>query len=693
MALRLNSRWRSEQQRKVGLGPLLIIGGRFEDDNHRLFKAVHDHSHGDVLVFGTASGFPEEVGNSMVADLQKRGTRAAFADLTLENSPAMAFDSGLVQAIGQTGGVYFTGGDQLRIWHSLVQDGEDTPVLQALRDLRARGGLIAGSSAGAAIQSDPMLLGGSSLDSLTIGLVNDPDTPGLSLGPGLGFFEHGLVDQHFIERARVGRLVAGLRQTRQRFGFGIDENTAMLVRDDLIDVIGETGMVVADMAHARHDPESGETSDIRLSYLDDGDQFDLVKGKALPGPGKRLLRPGRANAFRSPADMPRDVFGANALHELWQRLAQGNPAYYAVETAQVADPRSSATVQVSLRRRPRVSLVYRDTHGRLSMFNFLLSLRVSAADMAHAKLEIRPEPRSKIRSASAGGGTVLVGAEPPASGNSAEAIYRRGADPVIRKLSNGKPHERSRALHLLKQAENLHLSADLRDSITHRVTHLGQSAPVRDALRARLQGGAVLSANGEAAAALGQEVITYGDANAAIRWGVSSDAGGEGLVIERGLGFVPGIVDPEIDKGTAGIGRLLVACAQRGLDGWGLYCGAMLRFDLASGNVTRSSGPLAVHVWADPDKVRSAREHLDIRDIHIAPVLAPEVNDDPEALQRAMLELAENFAAEIGAERERGQSGFSWMGDEILLRAHLRDGGAISLDVSCNRTRLTADIR
>jgi cyanophycinase len=691
MALRLNSRQGSGNRPKVG--PMLIIGGRFEDDNHRLFEAIHDLSGGNVLVFATASGFADEVGGSMVTDLERRGTRAALADLTVENSATMAFDAGLVEAIGQVGGVYFTGGDQLRIWNSLVQDGVETPVLQALRALHARGGLIAGSSAGAAMQSDPMLLGGASLDSLTIGLVDDPDTPGLSLGPGLGFFEHGLVDQHFIERARIGRLVAGLRQTGQRFGFGIDENTAMLVRDGTIDVIGETGLVVVDMTRARNDTRAGTVSGIRLSYLDDGDRFDLATGKPHPGSQKRLLRPGRKGALRSPADMPRDVFSAYALHELWQRLAQGNPKYYATETARVTDTRSNTGVEITLERRPRVSLAYRGPQGRLSMYNFLLSVKVGPGTPMQRAAQSDPVPVPARIASETGHGTVFVGASAAQAGPGVEAIYRRGAEPVIRRLPQGGPEKPGKGLPTLQKAARLHLTADIRDAITQRITRLGESAPVRNALRAAVEAGATLSADGEAAATLGQEVITYGDANAAIRWGVSSDAGGEGLVVERGLGFVPGIVDPGIGAGGAGIGRLLIACAERGLVGWGVQPGTVLRFDLATGTVLRTEGPLAVHVWTDKDKVRSAREHLDIRDIHIAPLPLSSDPEGPAVLQRMALDLAHAFATEIGAVPEPGQSGISWMGDEILLRAHLRDAGAISLDVSCNRSRLTASIR
>ena len=112
---------------------------------------------------------------------------------------------------------------------ALVRGGRETPVLQALRALHAGGGLIAGSSAGAAMMSERMLLGGTSLESVVHGLTENPDRPGLLLGPGLGFFRFGMLDQHFIKRGRLGRLIVAMAKTGVQKGFGIDENTALFV--------------------------------------------------------------------------------------------------------------------------------------------------------------------------------------------------------------------------------------------------------------------------------------------------------------------------------------------------------------------------------------------------------------------------------------------------------------------------------
>ena len=90
---------------------------------------------------------------------------------------------------------------------------------------------MSGSSAGAAIMSDPMITSGSSVEALVYPPAPQPHDTRLSVGRGLGFFPLGLVDQHFLQRGRLGRLVAAMMATGWPHGFGIDENTAMVIAD------------------------------------------------------------------------------------------------------------------------------------------------------------------------------------------------------------------------------------------------------------------------------------------------------------------------------------------------------------------------------------------------------------------------------------------------------------------------------
>jgi cyanophycinase len=194
----------------------------------------------------------------------------------------------LAASVRDLDAVWFTGGDQSRITDVLVApDGFATPVLNAIRSVYATGGGIGGTSAGAAIQSGVMILGGTSPAALRFGSVDTYDSMEeqeqgpLIMGKGLGFFPHGIIDQHFDRKSRLGRLVVALLEKRPAVthGYGIDEDTA-LVYDAAArqaTVQGPGSVVVVDVSEATVDPDQSVRG-IRLSVLGDGDRL------SWPGP-------------------------------------------------------------------------------------------------------------------------------------------------------------------------------------------------------------------------------------------------------------------------------------------------------------------------------------------------------------------------------------------------------------------------
>jgi cyanophycinase len=111
--------------------------------------------------------------------------------------------------------IFFTGGDQLRIT-SLIGG---SPVYDSLKEAGKQGKYIVGTSAGASVMSDTMVVEGEDDDS--------PRKCTLKMSPGIGFIENVIIDQHFAQRGRIGRLLAGIAQNPQVLGIGIDENTAI----------------------------------------------------------------------------------------------------------------------------------------------------------------------------------------------------------------------------------------------------------------------------------------------------------------------------------------------------------------------------------------------------------------------------------------------------------------------------------
>eukprot|EP00992_Anisonema_acinus_P002515 TRINITY_DN10825_c0_g1_i1.p1 TRINITY_DN10825_c0_g1~~TRINITY_DN10825_c0_g1_i1.p1 ORF type:complete len:378 (+),score=24.12 TRINITY_DN10825_c0_g1_i1:336-1469(+) len=205
-------------------------------------------------------------------------------------------------------GIFITGGDQSRIKDLTLEYNpetgkyEDGPILKTLREIYKTGGCIAGTSAGAAIQSNPMIGGGNTFGGLLQGATdvdNYEDAPfdeRIFIAPGLGFWddEEIMVGQHFVKRGRFGRLLAAMLKGNKTWGIGIDENTGFIVRGDVLEIVGESGAVLIDINDAEikepklYQDENGEwvaepieAKDIKLSYLEPLDIFNYKQKKLV----------------------------------------------------------------------------------------------------------------------------------------------------------------------------------------------------------------------------------------------------------------------------------------------------------------------------------------------------------------------------------------------------------------------------
>lgn len=195
-------------------------------------------------------------------------------------------------------GVYFTGGDQGRIVQALVKpNGNKTAMLEAIWALYQRGGVIAGSSAGAAIMSTTMFYDAKPvLPTLKLGV-----TDGKEIAAGLGFIGPDVfIDQHLIIRGRFARMLPVMLKKNYKLGLGVDENTAMVVNNQSeVEVIGYKGAILFDLSQAKTDDsqKNFNISNARISYLDRGDRFNLRSRTLAPSTDKLLhkLNPAQTN--------------------------------------------------------------------------------------------------------------------------------------------------------------------------------------------------------------------------------------------------------------------------------------------------------------------------------------------------------------------------------------------------------------
>lgn len=185
-----------------------------------------------------------------------------------------------LSALHEATGIFLTGGNQLRL--STILGG--TPVAQQIRRLNAKGVPVAGTSAGAAFVSEHMIAFGREGATPYAGQV--------TLAPGLGLTNRVIVDQHFRQRDRLGRLMTALAYNPFAIGVGLDEDTAAFIGpDNRIEVVGNGGITIVDVSDLQYSSmakaEEGQPVQlvgVRLHVLAHGGTYDLDRHTAVPGP-------------------------------------------------------------------------------------------------------------------------------------------------------------------------------------------------------------------------------------------------------------------------------------------------------------------------------------------------------------------------------------------------------------------------
>lgn len=282
----------------VPSGTVVIIGGALRADSDVVWQRVVDEAGGAgarVAVFPTAAYEPQRAAAQIVHALQRCGARPEVVPvaphLAGHDLQVALHDPALIARVASAQAVFFSGGAQAYIVDTLQPGGRATPLLDAIRALFAAGGVVAGTSAGAAVMSRMMFR--DAMDNLAV--LKGQWRAGLEYDRGLGFVDGTLlVDQHFLKRGRIGRLLPALRSLGCRHGLGVDENAAVVVRGTRLEVIGASGAVLVDMAAATQDAAlpAFNLRGARLSLLGSGDRHDLATGETVPAPGRtRETRP------------------------------------------------------------------------------------------------------------------------------------------------------------------------------------------------------------------------------------------------------------------------------------------------------------------------------------------------------------------------------------------------------------------
>ncbi|WP_409305154.1 cyanophycinase [Peribacillus sp. SCS-155] len=260
-------------------GDLLIIGGA-EEKCHGAevlskFVELAGGSESIIGILPTASEIPDDVSSDYVKTFGKLGVK----DLHVLNIKHRreAEDPEVCRIVDSLTAVFISGGDQSRLADIIG----NTKLHMKLAERWKEGMVLAGTSAGASIMAKHMIVASD--------MKQNEDKLKIELGRGFGFMDYVLIDQHFSQRARFDRLLSAIADNNEIIGIGIDENTAILVRNNEFEVYGEHQVLVMDgkssdyidISTSKNGSEELTISGFRLHTLTAGYRFDLTGRKLL----------------------------------------------------------------------------------------------------------------------------------------------------------------------------------------------------------------------------------------------------------------------------------------------------------------------------------------------------------------------------------------------------------------------------
>ncbi|HEX4897259.1 MAG TPA: cyanophycinase [Candidatus Limnocylindrales bacterium] len=274
-------------------GTVIVIGGAEDKIRDRIilnrFVSLAGGDEAIVVVISTASALGHETGEryrTIFAELGVREARPLHA-----MTRAQANDETFARSLRDATGIFLTGGNQLRLSSTLGGTRLAEAVLERFRD----GAVIAGTSAGASAMSSHMIAFGAS--------GATPKHRMAAIAAGLGVLPGVIVDQHFQQRNRLGRLLSLIAQNPSLLGLGVDEDTAGVVGPDLVlEVIGRGSVTVVDGAAAETDAWEVRghrpvmISGVVLHSLPAGYRFDLRRRHRVAQPNLKALPGGEAAA-------------------------------------------------------------------------------------------------------------------------------------------------------------------------------------------------------------------------------------------------------------------------------------------------------------------------------------------------------------------------------------------------------------
>lgn len=259
-------------------GKLVIVGGEQTSEIVKKYVELAGGCNAKIIVIPNAGSNPVYWSEVQVKEFEEFGAKADYLLFTRET----ADDEVNLKKMDWANAVFFLGGDQ----SDLARDMLDTKLLKKVFDIYNNGGVVGGSSAGAAIMSEVMITGNELINKdSTVSFVTI-QRGNVEVKRGFGFLKNAIVDQHFLKRKRHNRTIASLIEHPNLFGIAIDESTAIIVYpDETFEVIGSYQVLVYDPIDGKNirEDKNGNLgiSDMKLQVLISGDKFDMKTRKVI----------------------------------------------------------------------------------------------------------------------------------------------------------------------------------------------------------------------------------------------------------------------------------------------------------------------------------------------------------------------------------------------------------------------------
>lgn len=226
-------------QAQAPKGKLFIIGGGDRsDDLMKQVLSVADLTKKDYIVVLPMSS--EEPDSSFIFFKTQMVKLTSNPIVMLNFNATTAQNKTLTDSLQKAKLIFISGGDQVRFMDVV----HNTPIKTAIQKAYENGSTISGTSAGAAVMSEKMITGNQKLQKEYSGTFDNIRYDNLETSEGLGLLKTAVIDQHFLKRNRYNRLLSALVEFPALTGIGIDEGTAIIVRNNQVEVAGESEVIV-----------------------------------------------------------------------------------------------------------------------------------------------------------------------------------------------------------------------------------------------------------------------------------------------------------------------------------------------------------------------------------------------------------------------------------------------------------------